>query len=148
RSRAIARWHRGTSSPRRQGTSGTTAPPSLRSWRMSESLCGHRALVTGGTRGIGADIAHELSHQGASVVVTGRELRAAEQAAVSIAERTGGSVVGLQWAGEAIDLDADANALLADAAGALGGIDILVNNAGVIERGPARAMSTPGWERL
>lgn len=51
---------------------------------MSKALTGRTALVTGGSRGIGAGIARELAREGASVVITYRKSR--EQAEEVVAE--------------------------------------------------------------
>jgi NAD(P)-dependent dehydrogenase (short-subunit alcohol dehydrogenase family) len=86
---------------------------------FSKELNGRRALVTGGTRGIGAGIAKRLLDAGAQVVVTAR----------SRGETLPSGVVFV--AGDVTSL-AGVKAVAADALSALGGgIDILVNNAGV-----------------
>ncbi|MFC0627977.1 SDR family NAD(P)-dependent oxidoreductase [Kribbella deserti] len=96
-------------------------------------LNGKTALVTGGSRGIGAAVAVALAERGADVAVT--YLQAADEAAAitSKVEAYGGR-------GLAIQADAaDAEALAAAVARAeeeLGGLDILVNNAGVGTTGP------------
>jgi NAD(P)-dependent dehydrogenase (short-subunit alcohol dehydrogenase family) len=93
-----------------------------------QELAGKRALVTGGSRGIGAAIATALSEKGADVAITYE--RSAESAAqvVQEIERKGGR-------GFAIQADsADPAAIqrsVDEAARALGGLDILVNNAGI-----------------
>lgn len=94
---------------------------------MSE-MNGKTALVTGGSRGIGAAVALALAERGASVAVT--YLRSADEAAevVQKIEAYGGRGVAIQADG------ADAAAVAAAVTRAseeLGGLDILVNNAGV-----------------
>ena len=88
-------------------------------------LAGELALVTGSTSGIGRAIALEFAHQGARVVVHGRDAaRGAE--VVDAARALGGDATFV-----AADLaDADAcDRLVADSAAALGGLTVLVNNA-------------------
>lgn len=102
---------------------------------MDLQLTGKRALVTGSSSGIGAEIARMLAAEGCAVIVHGRDRARAESVAAGITEAGGTSatVIGdLETAG---GLDA-----VVAGAGALGGIDILVNNAGGGSSG-----SYPGW---
>lgn len=96
-------------------------------------LDGKTALVTGGSRGIGAAIATRLARDGADVAVTYQH--AADQAArvVGEIERTGRR--GLAIAADSADPHAVTRAIT-DTAGGLGHLDILVNNAGVFPNGP------------
>jgi len=88
------------------------------------SLTGRRALVTGGTTGLGLAIAERFLAEGAQVVITGRDRQVGEGA-----ERTLGR--GARFIG-ADAADPDRIAWSVDtAAEHLGGLDVLVNNAGV-----------------
>ena len=91
-------------------------------------LKGKRALVTGGSRGIGAGIAEALAKAGADVAVTYEKSAGLAEEVVARIERLGGR-------GFAIQADsADATAVkrsVDEAAEKLGGLDILVNNAGI-----------------
>ncbi len=99
---------------------------------MNSPLKNKRALITGGSRGIGAAIVKRLAREGAQVALTysGSPDRANE--AVKSAEKLGAKAI-------AIKADsADANAVVAaveQTVKELGGIDILVNNAGVLALG-------------
>jgi NAD(P)-dependent dehydrogenase (short-subunit alcohol dehydrogenase family) len=89
-------------------------------------LVGNRALITGGTSGLGYSIAEAFLRQGARVVITGRDEdlgRAAEGRLLTVGEA---SFLRADAAepGEVIDS-------VERSAGSLGGIDVLVNNAGV-----------------
>jgi NAD(P)-dependent dehydrogenase (short-subunit alcohol dehydrogenase family) len=89
-------------------------------------LAGKRALVTGGTTGIGFAIAERFLREGATVVVTGRNKDVGEQAEAALA----GS--GRSWFLIADAGDPAAVARSVDAAvERLGSLDVLVNNAGV-----------------
>jgi 3-oxoacyl-[acyl-carrier protein] reductase len=96
----------------------------------SKVLGGKKALVTGGSRGIGSAIAKRLAADGAEVAITYAGNKAAADATVAIIEQAGGKAVAIQ--ADAGD-DASQRAGVAAAASALGGIDILVHNAGVAE---------------
>lgn len=93
---------------------------------MDLQLTGRRALVTGGSRGIGLAVAKALAAEGVDVAVAGRDLERAQAAASEVAAGSGRRTVGLRV--EMSDLEA-VRAMVADATEALGGVDILVNNA-------------------
>lgn len=93
---------------------------------MELNLKGKRALVTGSTAGIGAEIARVLVREGTSVVVHGRNAERAERFAAEI--RTDGGEVAVTL-GELTD-DGEAERVAREAESAFGGVDILVNNAG------------------
>lgn len=94
-------------------------------------LTGRRALVTGGSRGIGEALAKALADAGAAVAIAARDPKRLAETAARLGK-------GKPLATVAVDL-ADPQAarrMVAEAAQALGGIDILVNNAGGAVRGP------------
>lgn len=91
---------------------------------MPFDLTDKRALVTGASGGIGAAIARQLHAQGASVALAGTRVERLEALAGELGSRAFPAPGDL---GEA----AGAEAVLAAADEALGGVDILVNNAGV-----------------
>jgi NAD(P)-dependent dehydrogenase (short-subunit alcohol dehydrogenase family) len=93
---------------------------------MDLQLKGKRALVTGGTRGIGRAIAKALLEEGVDVVVSGRDPAVAEAAAIALADETGGQVIS---ALADTRRDDEVEALVALAVERLGGLDIVVNNA-------------------
>ncbi len=97
-------------------------------------LCGKQALVTGGTGGIGREIARALVGAGASVIVTGRD----EAALGRVADELG-------VATRRVDLaDRAATEALARE---LGPTDILVNNAGVADSAPLARTGDDAWDR-
>lgn len=93
---------------------------------MDLQLEGKRAVVTGGSRGIGKAIARALAAEGVDVAVIARNLRPLEATAQEIASETGRKVVAIQ--GDTGD-DASVKRFVAETVDQLGGIDILVNNA-------------------
>ena len=94
---------------------------------MTKKLEGKIALITGGSRGIGAGIAKRLAADGASVAITYTKGSDAAAAVVKEIERTGGKAIAIQ--ADATDAGA-VNAAVEKTAATFGRIDILVNNAG------------------
>ncbi|MDB5395828.1 MAG: short-chain dehydrogenase/reductase [Rhodospirillales bacterium] len=92
---------------------------------MDLELTGKRALITGGTRGIGRAIAERLADEGASIAICARNAEQVLETAAALRAQ------GVQVIGAAVDI-ADGPALktwIAKAATELGGLDILVPNA-------------------
>ncbi|HEY8369864.1 MAG TPA: 3-oxoacyl-ACP reductase family protein [Thermodesulfobacteriota bacterium] len=106
-------------------------------------LSGRRALVTGGSRGIGRAIAIGLAKEGADVVVSYRADRESAEATAAAIREFGRKAVIVQ--GDAA-VRADVNRFVAEAAAALGGIDLLVNNAGVLKRTPFLEIEEREWD--
>lgn len=106
---------------------------------MDLALRGRRAVVTGGSLGIGRAIARELAAEGVAVAVIARDAARLEEAARGLSAETGGTVVPVP---ADLSTAAAVEAAMAAAAAALGGgVDILVNNAGATPMG--RISDTP-----
>jgi NAD(P)-dependent dehydrogenase (short-subunit alcohol dehydrogenase family) len=93
---------------------------------MDLQLTGKRALVTGGSKGIGKAIARQLALEGVDVVISARGAEELAVSAEALAAETGRRIVGI--VADTHD-DAQVKALVAGAVEALGGLDILVNAA-------------------
>jgi 3-oxoacyl-[acyl-carrier protein] reductase len=112
---------------------------------MSNRFEGKKAIVTGGSRGIGAAIAKRLAAEGADVAIT----YGGNQAAANL---TVAAITAAGRKGHAIQADAgDAaaqGAAIGQAIDTLGGLDILVHNAGVFEMAPVDRHDNAAFERI
>jgi 3-oxoacyl-[acyl-carrier protein] reductase len=112
---------------------------------MTASLAGRRALVTGGSRGIGAEIVRRLAADGAAVAFTyGASGAEAEKLAAEVAE-SGGTAVAIQ--ADSGDPEQVARSI-DETVAQLGGLDILVNNAGVAYVGDIESLTMEQFDRL
>ena len=96
------------------------------------SLEGRVALVTGGSRGVGAAICEALATDGADVAVNYRKDREAADEVVAAVEALGRRAIAVEGA---VGDRASERALVDSAMAEFGHIDILVNNAGIASRG-------------
>jgi 3-oxoacyl-[acyl-carrier protein] reductase len=94
---------------------------------MAKKLEGKIALVTGGSRGIGAAIVKRLAADGAKVAITYTKGADAAASVVKEIERTGGEAIAIQ--ADAADANA-VKAAVEKTFATFGGLDVLVNNAG------------------
>jgi 3-oxoacyl-[acyl-carrier protein] reductase len=110
------------------------------------SLKGKRAVVTGGTRGIGAACAELLAESGADVCVGYRSRKADADVMLSRLAATGVRAVAH---GSDLGEAAGADSLVAAAVAAFGGVDIVIHSAGIwpVEDVPVHEMSDERWHR-
>src|SRR3984957_11748828 len=97
---------------------------------MAKKLDGKVAIVTGASKGIGAEIARQLATEGASVVVNYASSRAGADKVVADITAKGGKAIAVQ--ADAAN-PADITRLFAETMRAFGRLDVLVNNAGIFE---------------
>jgi 3-oxoacyl-[acyl-carrier protein] reductase len=107
-------------------------------------LTGRRAIVTGGSKGLGKAIAAELLAEGAAVTICSRH---ADELRDTAAELSNVAAPGQQVLGLPCDVTdpAQLTDFIATAADAMGGIDILVNNAGGARPGRFATLSDEDW---
>lgn len=107
---------------------------------MNLGLEGRRAIILGGSRGIGWYTARELAAEGCSVAICARDADGVQAAVDALSQDPGGSHFG-----SAADLaDGEATrAFVREAIGALGGLDLLIHNASGFDR----SGDEEGWQR-
>jgi NAD(P)-dependent dehydrogenase (short-subunit alcohol dehydrogenase family) len=108
-------------------------------------LDGRRALVTGGSKGLGRVMANALAEAGADVAVTSRTIGECADAADSIARSTGRKTLAV--AADVTQSD-QVDRLVAQVQETLGPIDILINSAGINIRGAAEELTEADWDSV
>ena len=108
-------------------------------------LTGRAAIITGGSKGLGAAMAEGLASAGANVLLVSRNLEEAQAVADEIA-----SGYGVKTAAIVADVSnpADVDAMVAKAINEFGKIDILFNNAGINIRGPIDELSYEEFRKV
>jgi NAD(P)-dependent dehydrogenase (short-subunit alcohol dehydrogenase family) len=116
----------------------------MRSTQELFSLAGKTALVTGGSRGLGLQMAEALGEQGARIVIAARKQGELDEAVAHLAQR------GIDASAIAVDLANDPYVLpfVEEALRRLGQIDILVNNAGASWGAPAEDHPLDAWDKV
>jgi NAD(P)-dependent dehydrogenase (short-subunit alcohol dehydrogenase family) len=111
-------------------------------------LAGRRAVVTGGSKGLGRAIAAELMAEGATITICSRNSSELEATAAELTKQAGGTAAGR---GSVIAMACDVTepdqvtAFIDGAASAMGGLDILVNNAGGARPGQFGTLTDDDW---
>jgi 3-oxoacyl-[acyl-carrier protein] reductase len=108
-------------------------------------LQGKVAVVTGGSKGIGAGISKALAAEGASVVVNYASSKAGAEAVVADITASGGKAVAV---GGDVSKAAEAESIIAAAVKNFGRLDILVNNSGVYEFGPLEEVTEQSFHKM
>jgi NAD(P)-dependent dehydrogenase (short-subunit alcohol dehydrogenase family) len=107
-------------------------------------LTGQTALVTGGSRGLGLQIAEALGEAGAKIMLTSRKASDLEEAAAHLQDKG----IDTRWiAADASDA-AQVHKVCSETLERLGAIDVLVNNAGAAWGAPAEDHPLDAWDKV
>ena len=112
---------------------------------MKQTLAGKVALVTGGSRGIGAAIARRLAQDGAAVAITYASAQSKADEVVRAIEAAGGRALAIH--ADSADAEAVKSAIAATLQ-TLGRLDVLVNNAGIAAVAPLEQFSLDDFDRM
>ena len=107
-------------------------------------LTGKTALVTGGSRGLGLQLAHALGEAGAKIMLSSRKASDLEEAAADL------KAAGIEasWIAADCAKEEDTRRLADETLQRMGAIDILVNNAGATWGAPAEEHPVAAWDKV
>ncbi len=107
-------------------------------------LRGKTALVTGGSRGLGLQLAHALGEAGARIMLSARKADELEQAVAEL-QAAG---IDARWVAADCAKEADIQRLASETLQRMGEVDILVNNAGAAWGAPAENHPVEAWDKV
>ncbi len=107
-------------------------------------LTGKTALITGGSRGLGLQMAHALGEAGARIMLSSRKAEDLEQAAAELQA----SGIDARWIAADCSKEEDTRRLADETMQRMGSIDILVNNAGASWGAPAEEHPVAAWDKV
>ncbi|HNW01096.1 MAG TPA: SDR family NAD(P)-dependent oxidoreductase, partial [Burkholderiaceae bacterium] len=107
-------------------------------------LKGKTALVTGGSRGLGLQMAHALGEAGARIMLSSRKADDLEQAVAEL-QAAG---IDARWIAADCAKEADIRRLADETLQRMGPVDILVNNAGAAWGAPAEDHPVEAWDKV
>jgi NAD(P)-dependent dehydrogenase (short-subunit alcohol dehydrogenase family) len=110
---------------------------------MQFTMHGRRALITGGSLGIGLAIGETFARAGASVAIVARRPDVLEAARVRIAAAGAPKAIAIS---ADVATAADCERAYKEAVAGLGGVDVVVNNAGTSQRGPFESITDELWQ--
>jgi NAD(P)-dependent dehydrogenase (short-subunit alcohol dehydrogenase family) len=108
------------------------------------SLEGQTAVVTGGSRGLGLQIAESLGEAGAKILLSSRKAADLEEAAAHLQSKG----IDTRWIAADASQPDEARRVVTEAMERLGRIDILVNNAGATWGAPAEDHPLEAWDKV
>ena len=116
----------------------------IRTVQQLFDLKGKTALITGGSRGLGLQIAHALGEAGARLMLSSRKADELEQATAEL-QAAG---IDTRWIAADASQEADIHRLADETLQRMGDVDILVNNAGASWGAPAEDHPLAAWDKV
>ena len=107
-------------------------------------LSGRTALITGGSRGLGLQMAKALGAEGAKLLLVARKAKELETAVATLQAQG----IDADWVAADMSRDEDIQSLVDEAIKRLGHIDILINNAGTTWGAPAEDYPLEAWDKV
>jgi NAD(P)-dependent dehydrogenase (short-subunit alcohol dehydrogenase family) len=107
-------------------------------------LTGRTALITGGSRGLGLQMAHALGEAGAKIMISSRKAADLEQAVMALQD----AGIDARWIAADAGKPEDIERLADETLERLGHVDILVNNAGASWGAPAAEHPLEAWDKV
>jgi len=107
-------------------------------------LTGKTALITGGSRGLGLQMAHALGEAGAKIMLSSRKADDLEQAAAEL-QAAG---IDARWIAADCSKEEDTRRLADETLQRMGAVDILINNAGASWGAPAENHPVEAWDKV
>ncbi|WP_367068657.1 SDR family oxidoreductase [Oryzisolibacter sp. LB2S] len=107
-------------------------------------LSGKTALVTGGSRGLGLQMAHALGEAGARIMLSSRKAEDLEQACATLQD----AGIDARWIAADCAREDDIARLARETLERMGDVDILVNNAGASWGAPAEEHPLAAWDKV
>src|SRR5262249_29411881 len=108
-------------------------------------LTGKTAIITGGSKGLGEQMAYALAEAGADLALIARTQADLDKAAAEVPAATGRKVIGIA---ADVTKDADIAAMVQKVMAEFGKIDILINNAGIGGTTPIHDLKEEEWDRF
>ena len=121
-----------------------TLPATHRTTQQLFDLTGQTALITGGSRGLGLQMAHALGEAGAKIMLSSRKASDLEEATAELQ----GAGIDARWIAADCAKDDEINRLADETMQRIGDIDILVNNAGAAWGAPAEDHPADAWDKV
>jgi NAD(P)-dependent dehydrogenase (short-subunit alcohol dehydrogenase family) len=107
-------------------------------------LTGKTALITGGSRGLGYQMAQSLGEAGAKIMLSSRKAEDLNKAAESLKSQG----IDASWIAADCSIESDVRRLADETIASLGHVDILVNNAGAAWGSPAEDHPVEAWDKI
>ncbi len=107
-------------------------------------LTGKNAVITGGSRGLGLQIAEALGEAGAKVMLTSRKAADLEEAVATLQARG----IDARWVAADASQPAEIDRVVSDTLERMGHVDVLVNNAGATWGAPAEDYPLDAWDKV